>query len=47
VITAPGIDVRSLIFKQAVKDDNIIIGMQQDRRSVEEIFQKLTGSDIQ
>ena len=47
VITAPGIDVRPLIFKQAVKDDNIIIGMQQDRRSVEEIFQKLTGSDIQ
>ncbi|MFO0468293.1 MAG: gliding motility-associated ABC transporter ATP-binding subunit GldA, partial [Bacteroidota bacterium] len=47
VITVPGIDVRPLIFKQAVKDDNIIIGMQQDRRSVEEIFQKLTGSDIQ
>jgi ABC-2 type transport system ATP-binding protein len=47
VITPPGIDVRPLLFKQAVKDDNIIIGMQQDRRSVEEIFQKLTGSDIQ
>jgi len=44
VMTAPGIDVRPLIFKQAVADHAVIIGMQQDRRSVEEIFQKLTGA---
>jgi ABC-type uncharacterized transport system ATPase subunit len=44
VITTPGVDVRPLIFKQAVQDNAVIIGMQQDRRSVEEIFQKLTGA---
>ncbi|MEY3321631.1 MAG: hypothetical protein RLZZ417_1214 [Bacteroidota bacterium] len=44
VITSPGVDVRSLIFRQAVQDNAVIIGMQQDRRSVEEIFQKLTGA---
>jgi ABC-2 type transport system ATP-binding protein len=43
VITKAGIDVRAFIFKQAVQDHAIIIGMQQDRRSVEEIFQQLTG----
>ncbi|NBU35600.1 MAG: gliding motility-associated ABC transporter ATP-binding subunit GldA [Bacteroidetes bacterium] len=44
VITPPGVDVRSLIFKQAVQDNTVIIGLEQERRSVEEIFQKLTGS---
>jgi ABC-2 type transport system ATP-binding protein len=44
VITNPGIDVRPLIFKQAVEDQAVIIGMHQDRPSVEEIFQQLTGA---